>query len=120
MPDDKASKWSFTAWSKPCSDDPRITYMCWGKETTQAGQVHYQSYCELDKEYSLPWVKRILKTKDIHLEPAKKDRLINLSYCLKSAGCENYTLDRARPKDEPELDWADQLANHKFIKNILE
>ncbi|CAF3328441.1 unnamed protein product [Rotaria socialis] len=111
----KADRYAFTSWQEPRKTDGRIKFMCWGKEATQQGKEHYQGYIELDKAYTLPWVKRIIGiVNNIHLEEAREDRYRNISYCLKSKPEVSLILDRKRRVEDEPLDWADEFENENL------
>lgn len=61
-----------------------IRYICWGKETCPKTQkLHHQGWIQFINKKTMGGVKRILKTKKIHLENCRGNEYDNTKYCKK-------------------------------------
>lgn len=78
------SKWCITSWQPlvPARLD-LIDYLIYQAEFTASDKIHYQGYVEFKKPYSQAVVKRFFKQKQMHLEPARESRGVNVIYCTK-------------------------------------
>ena len=82
--------WCFTDFelldiTKICdSNETKIKYCCWGLEICpETKRKHHQGWIQLAKRTRLTGVKKLFKSKQIHLEPCKGTEQQNEKYCQK-------------------------------------
>lgn len=89
----KSKNWMITLWDFNDANVLRckkhlFKYCVIGKEICPHTQsLHFHSFIEFSKEYSISSVKSIIKSKQSHCEIARLGRDACKSYCLKDGEC---------------------------------
>ncbi len=85
----QSKNWCFTdfellEWDKIYSRHDEITYICWGKETCpKTKKDHIQGWIQFDKKKRMTGVKKVCRSKKIHIESCRGSEQENNKYCQK-------------------------------------
>ncbi len=85
----QSKNWCFTDfelldWSKIYDETDDIRYICWGAETCpKTKKKHYQGWIQMDKKKRLGGMKKVCRSKKIHLESCRGTEEANQEYCKK-------------------------------------
>lgn len=84
----QSKNWCFTDFElikwRFIFDQEAIKYICWGEEICpQTKRKHYQGWIQLYKKKRLAGVKKLCRSKKVHLEPCRGSEADNEKYCQK-------------------------------------
>lgn len=105
---EKTDRWAFTLNTQPLINLKYVRFLVYQKEKGERTEYeHYQGYIEFYKPYTLQYVKSLFKSKQIHLEPARESRAVNVIYCTKektyTGGRFIYTTEKQSEEDDNKL-----------------
>ncbi len=85
----QSKNWCFTDfelldWGKIYKEDDSVRYACWGFEICpKTKRKHYQGWIQIEKKKRRSGIKKVCRSKKIHIEPCRGTEGQNDKYCQK-------------------------------------